>query len=93
MTNGGNEFNCKILPLKKMYPKYYSQVRINLPYVVWRVKMLGDSACKSHTVKKVNDFPVPSRDVTNKLSLAGNNLNIPLSFLQCTLIKKKIKFS
>jgi hypothetical protein len=24
-------------------------------------------------VKKVSDFPVPSRDVTNQLKLAGNN--------------------
>ncbi len=31
----------------------------------------------SYTVKKVNDFPVPNRDVTNKLSLARNNLIIP----------------
>jgi hypothetical protein len=26
---------------------------------------------------KVRDFPVPSRDVTTKLSLAGNNFIIP----------------
>jgi hypothetical protein len=32
-----------------------------------------------YTVKKVSDFPIPSRDVTygTKLSLAGNNLIIP----------------
>jgi hypothetical protein len=30
-----------------------------------------------YTVKKVIDFPVPSRDVTYQLSLAGNNLIIP----------------
>jgi hypothetical protein len=27
----------------------------------------------SYTVKKVREFPVPSRDVTTKLSLGGNN--------------------
>jgi hypothetical protein len=26
-----------------------------------------------YTVKKVSDFPVPARDVTNQISLAGNN--------------------
>jgi hypothetical protein len=31
----------------------------------------------TYTVKKVTDFPVPSRDVTTKLYLAGNNLIIP----------------
>jgi hypothetical protein len=30
-----------------------------------------------HRKKKVSDFPVPSRDVTTKLSLAGNNYIIP----------------
>jgi hypothetical protein len=32
-----------------------------------------------YTVKKVTDFPVPSRDVTTKLSLAVNNLLFPAS--------------
>jgi hypothetical protein len=30
--------------------------------------------CGAYTVKKVSGFPVPSRDATYKLSLAGNNL-------------------
>ncbi len=30
-----------------------------------------------HTVKKVINFPVPSRDVINQLSLAGKKLIIP----------------
>jgi hypothetical protein len=29
-----------------------------------------------HCKKKVSGFPVPSRDVTDQLYLAGNNLNI-----------------
>ncbi len=29
--------------------------------------------CLCYTVKKAIDFPVPSRDITNKLSLAGSN--------------------
>jgi hypothetical protein len=33
-----------------------------------------------HCRKKVCDFPVPSRDVTNKLSLAGNNSGKSLTF-------------
>ncbi len=35
----------------------------------------------SYTVKKVRKFPVPSRDVTTKLSLGGNNDNITELFL------------
>ncbi len=31
----------------------------------------------NYTVKKDIVFPVPSRDITTKLSLAGNNLIIP----------------
>ncbi len=29
--------------------------------------------CSVHRKKKVREFPVPSRDVTTKLSLGGNN--------------------
>jgi hypothetical protein len=35
----------------------------------------------SYTVKKVREFPVPSRDVTTKLSLGGNNDVITELFL------------
>jgi hypothetical protein len=31
----------------------------------------------SYTVKKVNEFPVPSRDDTNQTLPGGNNLTIP----------------
>ncbi len=34
-------------------------------------------ASRAYTVKLVSDFAFPSRDVTKKLSLAGNNLIIP----------------
>ncbi len=34
-----------------------------------------------YTVKKVREFPVPSRDVTTKLSLGGNNAVIIELFL------------
>jgi hypothetical protein len=34
-----------------------------------------------HRKKKVREFPVPSRDVTTKLSLGGNNDVIPELFL------------
>jgi hypothetical protein len=34
-----------------------------------------------HRKKKVREFPVPSRDVTTKLSLGGNNDVIPALFL------------
>jgi hypothetical protein len=34
-----------------------------------------------YTVKKVREFPVPSRDVTTKLSLGGNNDVITELFL------------
>ncbi len=34
-----------------------------------------------HRKKKVREFPVPSRDVTNKLSLGGNNDIITELFL------------
>jgi hypothetical protein len=43
----------------------------------------------SYTVKKVIAFPVPSRDVTNKLSLGGNNFSY--IFLSYT-VKKVIAF-
>jgi hypothetical protein len=33
--------------------------------------------CTDYTVKKVNDFPVPSRDVTYQTLPGGNNLIIP----------------
>jgi hypothetical protein len=36
---------------------------------------------KLYTVKKVREFPVPSRDVTTKLSLGGNNDVITELFL------------
>jgi hypothetical protein len=35
-----------------------------------------------YTVKKVREFPVPSRDVTTKLSLGGNNDVITELFLR-----------
>jgi hypothetical protein len=35
----------------------------------------------AYTVKKVREFPVPSRDVTTKLSLGGNNDVITELFL------------
>jgi hypothetical protein len=34
-----------------------------------------------YTVKEVREFPVPSRDVTTKLSLGGNNYVITELFL------------
>jgi hypothetical protein len=34
-----------------------------------------------HRKKKVREFPVPSRDVTTKLSLGGNNVVITELFL------------
>ncbi len=34
-----------------------------------------------YTVKKVREFPIPSRDVTTKLSLCGNNDVITELFL------------
>jgi hypothetical protein len=36
---------------------------------------------KAHRKKKVREFPVPSRDVTTKLSLGGNNDVITELFL------------
>ncbi len=36
---------------------------------------------KGHRKKKVREFPVPSRDVTTKLSLGGNNVVITELFL------------
>jgi hypothetical protein len=37
--------------------------------------------CNVHRKKKVREFPVPSRDVTTKLSLGGNNDVITELFL------------
>jgi hypothetical protein len=37
--------------------------------------------CVLHRKKKVREFPVPSRDVTTKLSLGGNNDVITELFL------------
>ncbi len=82
-----------------MYPKYYLQVRINLPCVVWRVlislsKMLGDSACKSLALKKwLTVFPSPAGMSLTKLSLAGNNLNILLTFFTVHTDKKENQIS
>jgi hypothetical protein len=42
-----------------------------------KLNFSAKTADEKYTVKKVIDFPVPSRDVTTKLSLAGNNLVIP----------------
>jgi hypothetical protein len=41
----------------------------------------------AYTVKKVSDFPVPSRNVTNQPLLAGNNLVIPaLTFFYSVVV-------
>ncbi len=45
---------------------------------------LGNGRCpppSNHTVKKVREFPVPSRDATTKLSLGRNNDVITELFL------------
>ncbi len=39
-------------------------------------EMVGGACKKSYTVKKITDFPVPSRDVTNLLFLARKSLVI-----------------
>ncbi len=45
-------------------------------------KVKSTLECKRHTVKKkVRKFPVPSRDVSTKLSLGGNNDVITELFL------------
>ncbi len=41
------------------------------------MKWLTEKLNKVHCKNKVSDFPVPSRDVSNELSLAGNNQIIP----------------
>jgi hypothetical protein len=46
--------------------------------------LIGDNKLAHHVVhrkKKVREFPVPSRDVTTKLSLGGNNDVITELFL------------
>jgi hypothetical protein len=45
------------------------------------IKVLPDNIRYAHCKKKVREFPVPSRDVTTKLSLGGNNDVITELFL------------
>jgi hypothetical protein len=42
----------------------------------------GSESTRVHSKKKVREFPVPSRDVTTKLSLGGNNDVINELFLR-----------
>jgi hypothetical protein len=54
------------------------QAEIRCVQYKYYCKLCTEDCEVDYTVKKVSDFPVPSRDVTiNKLSLAGNNLIIP----------------
>ncbi len=42
-----------------------------------QVQRWQESVGKSNTVKKISDFPVPSRDITNQTLPEGNSLIIP----------------
>jgi hypothetical protein len=48
---------------------------------IWCSIIMQEQAKGLHCKKKVREFPVPSRDVTTKLSLAGNNDVITELFL------------
>jgi hypothetical protein len=60
--------------VKLEYNLLITQLVLNIRYTILYISFI-------HREKKVREFPVPSRDVTTKLSLGGNNDVITEIFL------------
>jgi hypothetical protein len=68
-------FLCQVLRLNQ------SEAAITIMKVQYTTPSNKKASLLLHRKKKVREFPVPSRDVTTKLSLGGNNDVITELFL------------
>jgi hypothetical protein len=76
----------RIIRALKVFKKVRQKFFNSIPVVKSKFKDLFGNICAIyveliHRKKKVREFPVPSRDVTTKLSLGGNNDVITELFL------------